>query len=204
MRNRFSNESWSVSVVVTVSPYAKGAPVLISLWPRSGSTLSFFSTTPILLSMTPELPSLPDKIPSLEEGAAVIRGYLKDMPTGPGVYRMLDGKGLALYVGKARNLKARVSNYAQSSGGHAVRTRRMIAQTKSMEIVTTRSEAEALLLEANLVKRLQPRYNVLLRDDKSYRIYSFLPTIPIRSWRSTAARATVKANISARSRAFGR
>ena len=108
-------------------------------------------------------------------GAAVIRGYLKDMPTGPGVYRMLDAKGAPLYIGKARNLRARVSNYAQSAAQHGVRIRRMIAHTASMEIITTRSEAEALLLEANMVKKLQPRYNILLRDDKSYP-YILLPS----------------------------
>ena len=89
------------------------------------------------------------------------------MPPTPGVYRMLDRKGDALYVGKARNLKSRVQNYAHPAG-LSNRLRRMVAETATMEIVVTHTEAEALLLECNLIKRLMPRYNVLLRDDKSF------------------------------------
>ena len=89
------------------------------------------------------------------------------MPGNPGVYRMLDVKGDALYVGKARNLKKRVTSYTQLAR-LPERLRRMVADTAAMEIVTTHTEAEALLLEANLIKRLQPRFNILLRDDKSY------------------------------------
>ncbi|HET6182743.1 MAG TPA: excinuclease ABC subunit UvrC [Acetobacteraceae bacterium] len=89
------------------------------------------------------------------------------MPAGPGVYRMLDGKGDALYVGKARSLKKRVTAYTQA-GRLPERLRRMVAETVAMEIVTTHTEAEALLLEANLIKRLKPRFNIVLRDDKSY------------------------------------
>ncbi|MGA9866439.1 MAG: excinuclease ABC subunit UvrC [Acetobacteraceae bacterium] len=89
------------------------------------------------------------------------------MPTGPGVYRMLDAKGEALYVGKARNLKRRVVAYTQI-GRLAERLRRMVTETVSMEVVTTHTEAEALLLEANLIKRMKPRFNIVLRDDKSY------------------------------------
>jgi excinuclease ABC subunit C len=100
-------------------------------------------------------------------GALVIAGYLKALPSGPGVYRMIDAGGSVIYVGKARNLKARVTNYARA-GNHAARTMRMIAATAAMEFVTVRTEAEALLLEANLIKRFRPRYNVLLRDDKSF------------------------------------
>ena len=100
-------------------------------------------------------------------GPEVIRDYLTRLPGAPGVYRMLDAKGQVLYVGKARNLKARVSNYARF-GGHNNRIARMIAQTASMEFVTTQTETEALLLEANLIKRLKPRFNVLMRDDKSF------------------------------------
>src|SRR5689334_20058152 len=100
-------------------------------------------------------------------GALVIAGYLKALPSGPGVYRMIDAAGTVIYVGKARNLKARVTNYARA-GNHPARTMRMIAATAAMEFVTVRTEAEALLLEANLIKRFRPRYNVLLRDDKSF------------------------------------
>ncbi|MDE2459099.1 MAG: excinuclease ABC subunit UvrC [Rhodospirillales bacterium] len=89
------------------------------------------------------------------------------MPGNPGVYRMLDEKGEALYVGKARNLKKRVVSYTQINR-LPERLRRMVAETAAMEIVTTHTEAEALLLEANLIKRLKPRYNILLRDDKTY------------------------------------
>src|SRR4030081_2364619 len=100
-------------------------------------------------------------------GPAVIAQYLKTLPGSPGVYRMLDAAGAVIYVGKARNLKARVTNYARA-GNHTNRITRMISVTASMEFVTVRTEAEALLLEANLIKRFLPRYNVLLRDDKSF------------------------------------
>jgi len=100
-------------------------------------------------------------------GVGAIESALETMPGNPGVYRMLDGKGEALYVGKARNLKKRVASYTQLSR-LPERLRRMVADTVTMEIVTTHTEAEALLLEANLIKRLKPRYNILLRDDKSY------------------------------------
>ena len=100
-------------------------------------------------------------------GVGVIEVVLRTMPSNPGVYRMLDAKGEALYVGKARNLKKRVVAYTQLAR-LPERLRRMVADTVSMEIVTTHTEAEALLLEANLIKKLQPRYNILLRDDKSY------------------------------------
>jgi excinuclease ABC subunit C len=89
------------------------------------------------------------------------------MPACPGVYRMLDRRGDALYVGKARNLKSRVQNYAHPAG-LSNRLRRMISETATMDVVVTHTEAEALLLECNLIKRLMPRYNVLLRDDKSF------------------------------------
>jgi excinuclease ABC subunit C len=102
-----------------------------------------------------------------QTGAAVIAGYLKTLSSGPGVYRMLDAAGNVIYVGKAHNLKARVTSYARA-GNHNSRTERMIAATAAMEFVTVRTEAEALLLEANLIKRFRPRYNVLLRDDKSF------------------------------------
>jgi excinuclease ABC subunit C len=100
-------------------------------------------------------------------GPEIIAAYIKHLPTGPGVYRMLDTAGEVIYVGKARSLKARVSNYARAVG-HTNRIARMIFSTASMEFVTVRTEAEALLLEANLIKRFRPRFNVLLRDDKSF------------------------------------
>lgn len=100
-------------------------------------------------------------------GPEIIAGYLKTLTSAPGVYRMLDAGGTVIYVGKARSLKARVSNYARM-GGHTNRIARMIAGTASMEFVTVRTEAEALLLEANLIKRFRPRFNVLMRDDKSF------------------------------------
>ena len=108
----------------------------------------------------------PDDAPA-RRGPDVINGYLKTLPNSPGVYRMIDAAGDVIYVGKARSLKARVSNYTRL-GGHTNRIARMIAATASMEFVTTHTESEALLLEANLIKRFRPRFNVLLRDDKSF------------------------------------
>ena len=103
----------------------------------------------------------------IANGVAVLRAALRNVPASPGVYRMLDRKGDAVYVGKARNLKSRVQNYTHPAG-LSNRLRRMVAETASFEIVVTTTEAEALLLECNLIKRLMPRYNVLLRDDKSF------------------------------------
>ena len=100
-------------------------------------------------------------------GPEIIADYVKRLPDKPGVYRMYDENGDVLYVGKARKLKARVANYAKS-GGHTNRIALMISLTRSMEFVVTATETEALLLEANLIKRLKPRFNILLRDDKSF------------------------------------
>jgi len=100
-------------------------------------------------------------------GAGVIEAALATMPLSPGVYRMLDAKGDALYVGKARSLRKRVTSYTQPVR-LPERLRRMVADTCSVEVITTHTEAEALLLEANLIKRLKPRFNIVLRDDKSY------------------------------------
>ena len=100
-------------------------------------------------------------------GHALIASCLKTLDASPGVYRMLDAEQRVLYVGKARNLRARVSNYARPSG-HSPRIARMIRETAAMMFLTTRTETEALLLEQNLIKQLKPRYNVLLRDDKSF------------------------------------
>ena len=105
--------------------------------------------------------------PDLDAGVAAIRNVLATLPTRPGVYRMLDARSDTLYVGKARSLKNRVANYTQVAALPR-RLQRMVAQTRSMLIVTTNNEAEALLLEAQLIKRYRPAYNVLLRDDKSF------------------------------------
>jgi excinuclease ABC subunit C len=105
--------------------------------------------------------------PDLEQGVAAIRNVLKTLPRRPGVYRMQDARGDVLYVGKARALKNRVTSYTQVAR-LPKRLQRMVSQTRSMTIVTTRTEAEALLLEAQLIKRFRPPYNVLLRDDKSF------------------------------------
>ena len=105
--------------------------------------------------------------PDLDAGIAAIRNVLKTLPVRPGVYRMHDARGDVLYVGKARALRNRVTNYTQVTR-LPKRLQRMVSQTRSMTIVTTNSEAEALLLEAQLIKRYRPPYNVLLRDDKSF------------------------------------
>src|SRR5712692_11817686 len=111
---------------------------------------------------------------SLPAGRAAISRYSKLAPTSPGVYRMIDAKGDVLYVGKAKNIRKRIVAYARPTG-YDTRIERMIAATASLEFVSTATETEALLLEANLIKRLRPRFNVLLRDDKSF------PYILIRS-----------------------
>ena len=105
--------------------------------------------------------------PPPKSGSDVIRAFVRTLPAAPGVYRMLDAEGEVMYVGKARNLKARVTNYTRPDGLE-LRLQRMIASTVSMEFVRTETESEALLLEANMIKRLKPRFNVLLRDDKSF------------------------------------
>ncbi len=125
------------------------------------------SRDPAAGSGPPDVPASESEARMRPTGPAVIAGYLPTLTGGPGVYRMLDAAGAVIYVGKARNLKARVTSYARA-GQHNSRTMRMIAATAAMEFVTVRTEAEALLLEANLIKRFRPRYNVLLRDDKSF------------------------------------
>jgi len=115
----------------------------------------------------PLVARLKDALLGPETGAPVIGRHAKTAPAGPGVYRMIDAAGEVLYVGKARHLKKRVQSYARGQG-HNNRIARMIADTASMEFVTTATEIEALLLEANLIKRLKPRFNVVLRDDKSF------------------------------------
>jgi excinuclease ABC subunit C len=104
---------------------------------------------------------------SKKRGADILAEHLARLPTKPGVYRMIGPDGEVLYVGKAKNLKARVSHYAQGRG-HGNHITRMIGLTEAIEVVVTATETEALLLEANMIKRLRPRFNVLLRDDKSF------------------------------------
>lgn len=110
---------------------------------------------------------IPNPALKMPQGVGVIAEALKNLPGSPGVYRMLNRSGDALYVGKARNLKKRVGAYTQI-GKLPERLRRMVSETAQLEVVTTHTEVEALLLEINLIKRLMPRYNVLLRDDKSF------------------------------------
>lgn len=141
-----------------------------------------------ITNMIPDNPDMADNVPDVEisasaltdvkweqdetitndlSGTELINAYVKRLPNKPGVYRMFNTNGDVLYVGKAKSLKNRVTNYGRH-GGHTNRIARMIRETASMEFVTTRSETEALLLEANLIKRLRPKFNVLLRDDKSF------------------------------------
>ncbi len=136
------------------------------------------ATLPLDPPASPDLPTImgetdpphgtePEDAPRTLKGVGVIERALLTMPLSPGVYRMLDARGEALYVGKARSLKKRIYSYTQVAR-MPERLRRMVSETVSMEIVTTHTEAEALLLEANLIKRLKPRFNIVLRDDKSY------------------------------------
>src|SRR6516165_1447466 len=122
----------------------------------------------------PDLPDLPDEggieidqLPGTGTGRNVIAEFARHAPSAPGVYRMTGAGGEVLYVGKAKNLKKRILAYARPTG-HVSRIARMVAATATIEFVTTATETEALLLEANLIKRLRPRFNVLLRDDKSF------------------------------------
>ncbi|NOG72381.1 excinuclease ABC subunit UvrC [Roseicella sp. DB1501] len=119
------------------------------------------------MSQAESEPVAPAADAAVMEGVRVIETALATLPHAPGVYRMLDARGDALYVGKARALRRRVHAYTQIAR-LPERLRRMVHETRSLEVITTASEAEALLLEANLIKRLRPRYNIVLRDDKSY------------------------------------
>ena len=137
----------------------------------AGRSLPWFGVTHYITLMSDEvakdLAEVATAKAAVPTGPDVIQAYLKHLPGRPGVYRMIDAAGEVIYVGKARSLKARVSNYARMSG-LSNRIGRMVMATASMEFVTVRTEAEALLLEANLIKRLRPRFNVLMRDDKSF------------------------------------
>src|SRR5208283_2337665 len=113
------------------------------------------------------LDEAPAEPTSLARGAEAIKAFWRHAPQGPGVYRMIGPEGEVLYVGKARSIKKRIAAYTTPER-QPTRIARMIAQTRAMVFVTTESEAEALLLEANLIKQLKPRYNVVLRDDKSF------------------------------------
>src|SRR6201987_294222 len=115
------------------------------------------------------LPALdePGEVVPAGAGEDVIARSARHAPAAPGVYRMIDARGEVLYVGKAKNIKKRIIAY-QRAAGHTARIARMIAATAAIEFVSTATETEALLLEANLIKRLRPRFNVLLRDDKSF------------------------------------
>ena len=130
-----------------------------------------------------------------EIGPQVIARYVKHLGSGPGVYRMIDKAGEVIYVGKARSLKNRVQNYARL-GGHSNRIAAMIRSTATMEFVNTGTEAEALLLEANLIKRFKPRYNVSFRDDKSFPYIVVRRIRKPRRFRNIGARARSKAIIS--------
>ena len=120
--------------------------------------------TPVTIDETPAAPAAGR---SLEAGVAVLRAQLRLLPGGPGVYRMIDRAGDVLYVGKARNLKKRVTSYT-TIAKLPERLRRMVAETATLVVVSTHTEVEALLLESNLIKRLRPRYNITMRDDKSF------------------------------------
>ncbi len=132
-----------------------------------GAENSFMAKADKPIAQPLDLPSDSRPAASIDNGREAIAKALETMPAAPGVYRMLARDGEVLYVGKAKNLKNRVRNYAQPAGLNT-RTLRMIAETRAMEVVTTHTEVEALLLESNLIKRLRPRYNILLRDDKSF------------------------------------
>lgn len=129
------------------------------------TSMSVTDTLSCALPSTPVAPAAPEAAPL--KGAELIRHHVARLPNGPGVYRMLDEKGGALYVGKAKSLKKRVVAYTRPEQCSA-RIRRMIVLTRAMEFVTTNTEVEALLLEANMIKQLKPHFNVLLRDDKSF------------------------------------
>ena len=148
-----------------------------------------------------EAPAEPGR---LARGAEAIREFWRHAPLGPGVYRMIGAEGEVLYVGKARSIKKRIAAY-MAPERQPTRIARMVAQTRSMVFVTTESDAEALLLEANLIKQLKPRYNVTLRDDKSFPYILICTGHPAaRLIKHRGARTPAPAIISARSPAPAR
>ncbi|RWR33044.1 excinuclease ABC subunit UvrC [Sinirhodobacter populi] len=142
-------------------------------------------------SSDPDQPDVTDPAPRRLRGHALIADYVSRLDSSPGVYRMLNDRQEVLYVGKARNLKARVSSYARLNG-HSGRIDRMIRETAYMMFLTTRTETEALLLEQNLIKQLKPRYNVLLRDDKSFPYILIDKSTPFPEIRKHRGARTVK------------
>jgi len=141
--------------------------------------------------------------PDIDQGVAAIRNVLKTLPPRPGVYRMVDAGGDVLYVGKAKSLKNRVANYTQVNRLPR-RLQRMVSLTRTMTIVTTNTEAEALLLEAQLIKRFRPAFNVLLRDDKSFPFIFLREDHPYPAFQSIAALGRARAPSMARSPAPAR
>ncbi|MFG1246131.1 excinuclease ABC subunit UvrC [Xanthobacter flavus] len=145
---------------------ADGGAPSEALPPGAGEGTAEETEEAVLLELEPADETLPGE-ESLATGRAAIIRAVKHAPNGPGVYRMIAADGTVLYVGKAKSIKKRVLSYTRPVG-HTNRIARMIAGTAQMEFVSTRTEPEALLLEANLIKQLKPRFNVLLRDDKSF------------------------------------
>jgi len=154
------------------------APAAVEVIPGRPKLVGMASDKPVPAAAAPEAPSgaAPGAETAAESAAAddalargigVVRAHLRTLTGSPGVYRMLNRRGDALYVGKARNLRKRVATYA-NPGKLDNRLARMVSETRALEVITTHTEVEALLLESNLIKRLCPRYNVLLRDDKSF------------------------------------
>lgn len=156
------------------------------------------------VALLPEEPEEAAPAPgSVATGRAAIARAIKHAPNGPGVYRMIGPDGGVLYVGKAKSIKRRIVAYTRPAGLTA-RIMRMVAATAEMEFVSTGTETEALLLEANLIKQLRPRFNVLLRDDKSFPTSSSPATTSRRRSPSIAARATGRATITGPSPPYGR
>ena len=149
------------------------------------------------MSATSEVSESPNPERPAVVGPDVIRSVVRNAPNKPGVYRMLDAEGEVLYVGKAKNVKKRVQSYTRLMG-QTNRIARMIALTADMEIITTASEAEALLLEANLIKKLKPRYNINFRDDKSFPYILISREHRVSQVVKHRGRATVTASISGR------